>query len=341
MSLRLDELHHPVSVTSAGYAWPDAGVQRATIPDLTDLSVIIVSWNSLEYLSACLSSVYAAANGDPIEVIVIDNGSVDGSPDLIRHRFPAARLIVNDQNRGCTVAFNQGLHLSTGQYVLLLCSDTVVQPAALHRMRAFLEAHPDAGAVGPQLRYPDGRLQPSCRAFPTYTTFVWEFMGFSRLFPAHPVFGRWRMGDFDHQALREVDQPRGSSLMVRREVVSQVGLMDEQFEMFFNDVDWCLRMKQQGWKIYFLPSARLIHHGGGSVRKVRPRMILMSHRSCYRFFKKYQRSIGQAVATRILGLALLASAGIRYLIARATGPGYRFPTQPAAPPFELRAVNNT
>lgn len=320
MSLLLNKSPNQSPPSSSGGTWHDAGPPLAPISSVTDLSVVIVSWNSVEYLDACISSVYAAANGDSLEVIVIDNGSIDGSPDLVRRNFPAVRLIVNEQNKGCTIAFNQGLRISSGRYVLLLCSDTIVQPSALHRMRAFLETRADAGAVGPQLLYPDGRLQPSCRAFPTYATFVWEFVGLSRLFPTHPVFGHWRMGNFDHQSLREVDQPRGSSLMVRREVVTQVGLMDEQFEMFFNDVDWCLRIKQQGWKIYFLPSARMIHHGGASVRKVRPRMILISHWCCYRFFRKYQHGIGQAIAARALGLALLVSAGVRYFIARAAGP---------------------
>lgn len=325
MSVRYIELSPYPQASPSSVALSDVTLRDAPDPSAVELSVVIVSWNSAEYLETCISSVYAAANGDPVEVIVVDNGSVDGSQGLVRRAFPSARLIVNDQNRGCTVAFNQGLRLSSGRYVLLLCSDTIVLPSALYEMQTFLEAHDDVGAVGPQLLYPDGRLQPSCRAFPTYATLCWEFVGFSRLFPTHSIFGRWRMGDFDHQTLREVDQPRGSSLMVKREVITQVGLMDEQFDMFFNDVDWCLRIKQQAWKIYFLPSARMIHHGGGSVRKVRPRMILVSHRCCYRFFRKHQQGLAQAIAARTFGLALLASAGIRYLIARAAGQHHRLP----------------
>lgn len=295
---------------------PEQRPGETSVHTPADLSVVVVSWNSAEFLEQCLSAVYSATNGHPFEVIVIDNASADGSAALVREKFPAAKLVVNDRNRGVSYAFNQGLRMSSGRYVQTLCSDTMVQPGAFETMMAFLETHPDAGAVGPQLIYPDGRLQPSCRAFPTFSTFVWEFSGLSRLFPGHPVFGRWRMGDFDHRTLREVDQPRGSSLMVRRETVEEIGLWDEDLDMFFNDVDWCLRIKQRGWKIYFLPSALMVHHGGSSVRKVRPKMILQSHRCCYRFFRKHQRGAIQTVGVRLLGLALLASAGIRYAMAR-------------------------
>lgn len=293
-------------------------MKMTTAEHMIDLSVVIVTWNSAEFIEECLGAVYTAANGREIEVIVVDNASGDGSPDMIRQKFQDVRLIENDRNMGCSVAFNQGICASSGRYVQILCPDTIVQPEAFDEMISFLDAHPDAGAVGPGLRYPDGRLQPSCRTFPTLSIFIWEFLGLSRLFPRHPVFGRWRMGNFDHRTLREVDQPRGSSLMVRRDTVSQVGLWDEQLEMFFNDVDWCLRMKQHGWKIYFLPSAEMIHYGGSSVKKVRPRMILLSHRCCYRFFRKHRHGFFQAIAVRGLGLALLISAGVRYAIARAS-----------------------
>lgn len=289
---------------------------------LLDLSVVVVSWNGAEFLEECLNALYAATQGQDVEIIVVDNASSDGSPDLVRRLFPQARLIANDRNYGVSVAFNQGIRASARPYIQLLCSDTIVQPRALDAMAAFLDAHPEVGAAGPKILYPDGRLQPSCRTFPTIPVFVWEFLGLSRLFPRHPVFGKWRMGNFDHQTLREVDQPRGSSLMVRREMVDQVGGWDERLEMFFNDVDWCLRIKQQGWKIFFVPSAVMTHYGGGSVNKVRPRMILASHRCCYRFFRKHRKGLLNGLAVQGLGVALLASAGIRYVLARLIGSQY-------------------
>ncbi len=298
---------------------PDAKVHDDTM----DLSVVIVIWNSREYIEECLDGVYAAAGNRDIEVLVIDNASTDGGAELILRCYPDVRLTVNDRNRGCSVAFNQGLQASKGKYIQILCPDTIVQPAAFDVMIDFLETHPGSGAVGPRLTYPDGRHQPSCRTFPTITTLIWEFLGLSRLFPRHPVFGSWRMGDFDHRSMREVDQPRGSSLMVRREILADVGLWDEDLEMFFNDVDWCLRMNRHGWKIYFLPNASMVHYGGGSVNKVRPRMILQSHQCCYRFFRKYQKGIGNRIAIKALGLALLGSACIRYVLARVTTPQIR------------------
>ena len=286
------------------------------------LSVVIVSWNSAEFLEGCLNAVYGEADRRDVEVIVVDNASKDGSVDLIRNQFPQVRLIVNDANRGVSVGFNQGMAASTRAYIQLLCSDTTVQPGAFDALLSFLDTHPDVGAVGPRLMYPDGRPQPSCRTFPSLTLFAWEFLGLSRLFPAHPVFGKWRMGTFDHRTLREVDQPRGSSLMVRKAMVEQVGGWDESLEMFFNDVDWCLRIKENGWKIYFVPAALMAHYGGGSVKKVRPRMILASHRCCYRYFRKHEKGFPSLLAVQGLGVLLLLSAGIRYFIARLTTPSY-------------------
>ena len=288
----------------------------ATTDDTLDLSVVVVIWNSREFIKECLEGIYAAAGERDIEVLIVDNASTDGSAEFITQHYPDVRLTVNERNMGCSVAFNQGLQASKGKYIQILCPDTIVQSNAFDEMIAFLDAHPDTGAVGPRLAYPDGRPQPSCRTFPTFSTFIWEFIGLSRLFPRHPVFGRWRMGDFEHRSVREVDQPRGSSLMVRREMLSDVGLWDEDLEMFFNDVDWCLRMKQHGWKIYFLPDALMIHYGGSSVKKVRPRMILLSHKCCYRFFKKHRKGFGSHLAIRALGLALLVSACVRYVVAR-------------------------
>lgn len=288
-----------------------------------DLSVVVVSWNSAEFLENCLNGVYSDANGRDVEVIVVDNASKDGSVALLQNRFPRAKLIVNDANRGVSVAFNQGMAASTRTYIQLLCSDTIVQPGAFDALLTFLDAHPDVGAAGPRLIYPDGRPQPSCRTFPSLSLFAWEFLGFSRLFPRHPVFGKWRMGNFDHSTLREVDQPRGSSLMVRKSMVEQVGGWDEALEMFFNDVDWCLRIKQNGWKIYFVPDAVMTHYGGGSVKKVRPRMILASHRCCYRYFRKHEKGFLNLLAVQGLGVFLALSAGIRYLLARLTTPPYR------------------
>lgn len=283
-----------------------------------DLSVVIVTWNSREFIKECLDAVYSVTNGLEVEILAIDNASSDGSADLILQQYPDVKLTVNGANLGCSVAFNQGLREARGRYVQILCPDTIVQPDAFQEMIAFLDAHPSTGAVGPKLTYPDGRIQPSCRTFPTYSIFVWEFLGVSRLLPRHPVFGRWRMGDFDHATVREVDQPRGSSLMVRRAVVEQVGLWDEELEMFFNDVDWCRRMKHDGWKIHFLPSAWMVHYGGSSVKKIRPRMILVSHRCCFRYFRKYAKGASGAIGASVLGLALLVSAPVRFAFAHIT-----------------------
>ena len=300
---------------------PDPVIFKEITPAIVlDLSVVIVSWNSVEFLDECLGAVYEATDGRDVDVIVVDNASTDGSTDFIRAHFPQVRLIVNARNMGVSMAYNQGLQAGKGKYIQMLCSDTIVQRDALDVMTAFLDTHPEVGAIGPRLLYPDGRLQPSCRTFPTLWIFAWEFLGLSRLFPRHTEFGKWRMGDFDHMTTREVDQPRGSSLMVRRTVWKEVGGWDEDLDMFFNDVDWCLRIKEHDWKIFFIPDAVMKHYGGSSIKKVRPRMIIASHACCYRFFKKHQRGLLHALAIRILGIALFVSAGVRYLLARLIPP---------------------
>ncbi|MBM3261813.1 MAG: glycosyltransferase family 2 protein [candidate division Zixibacteria bacterium] len=301
---------------------PPQSTDLSTVPARPlDVSVVVGSWNSAAFLERCLDAVYVAARGRDIEVIVVDDASTDGSAAFVHRQFPQVKLIENSRNLGVSATFNRGMEQSGRSFIQLLCSDTFIHPESLDTLASFLETHSETGAVGPRLVYPDGRPQLSCRTFPTFLTFVWEFSGLSRLLPKHPVFGKWRMGDFDHQTLREVDQPRGSSLMVRREIWQQIGGWDEHLPMFFNDVDWCLRIRQHGWIIHFVPGAVMTHYGGGSVNQVRPHMILASHRCCYRYFRKHRKGWLERFGVYALGIALTASAGVRYAHAWLSGVG--------------------
>jgi GT2 family glycosyltransferase len=250
------------------------------------LSIIIVTWNSESDIRGCLASI---GRNPAWEVLVVDNASEDQTVSIVTTEFPWVRFIANRENRGYAKANNQGIALSRGNYILLLNPDTVIVDAALTSMIDFMEKHPGFGALGPQLLNPDRTVQPSCREFPTYQILFWEFFGFSRLFPRSGIFGRWRMGYFDHRNEREVDQPMGSCLLIRKTVLERVGGFDEQFPMFLNDVDLCYRIKQSGTKIVFLPQASVIHYKGKSTSRVRPRMIVSAHRSFYRYFKKHFR----------------------------------------------------
>jgi GT2 family glycosyltransferase len=250
------------------------------------LSVIVVTWNSAADIDACIDSINF---GSEFEVIVVDNASSDTTRDkLSRHHH--LRLVANEHNDGYARANNQGIRLAGGEYVLLLNPDTRVELGALDTLAQYLDAHPAVGAVAPRLVSPNGATQFSIRSFPTAASILWELTGFARLVPRSRVFGRWKMEYFDYDRAAEVEQPMASCLMVRRSVLELLGGMDEQFPIFFNDVDLSKRMSDAGWKTTYLPDARVVHRHGGSTRQVRTKMIRESHRSTFRYLRKHDRS---------------------------------------------------
>jgi len=251
------------------------------------LSICIVNWNTRELLRACLQSIYRYPPNAPFEVIVVDNASSDGSADMVRTEFPQAVLIANAENLGYARGNNQAIQQAQGEYILLLNPDTEVFPDTLNCALAFLAAHPEAGAIGAKQLFPDGRVQSSVRGFPTPANLLWEVSGLARLFPR--ALGGYRMRAFTYDRVAEVDQPMATFLMARRAVVEQVGLMDEAFPLFFNDVDWCYRIKQAGWRIYFVPEVQILHYGGASTRQVRLSAIRESHRALEAFYRKHYR----------------------------------------------------
>ncbi|MBV9852743.1 MAG: glycosyltransferase family 2 protein [Armatimonadetes bacterium] len=255
------------------------------------LSVCIVNWNTRDYLRGCLASLYAhPPQGEPMEVIVVDNASDDGSAQMAATEFPQAVLIANANNTGYAEGNNQALARARGDVLLLLNPDVIVPPDALTRALAFLRARPDCGALGCRLIGPGGETQRSVRGFPGPLPVLWEFLGLSRLFPRSRVLGAYRMTYFDYDAAAEVDQPMGTFLMIPRPAFAQVGPMDPQFPVFFNEVDWCWRAKRDyGWRIWYTPDAAITHYGGGSTRQVRPAMTRESHRSLLRFYDKHYK----------------------------------------------------
>ena len=256
-----------------------------------NLSIIVVTWNSEKYIQNCLDSILLSSGDLHYEIILVDNGSSDQTTRMVEDLYPQVNLIQNKENLGYAKANNQGIEECRGEYILLLNPDTEILENSLTRMIRFMEENSKAGALGPRLLNPDRTLQPSCREFPTYATLIWEFSGLSRLFPKSKIFGRWRMGYFEFDQSREVDQPMGSCLMLRRKTVEAVGDFDEHFTMFFNDVDLCYRIKKAGWKIFYYPRAEILHYKGTSTRQVKRKMIWLSHLAFIQYFKKHKTGL--------------------------------------------------
>jgi GT2 family glycosyltransferase len=274
------------------------------------ISVIVVSWNVAKLLNVCLQTLRRDLENIESEVFVVDNASADGSAAMVAADHPWVKLIANDKNLGFAAANNQALKLSRGDYILLLNPDTELVAGAIPELVSFLESHPQAGIVAPQLVNSDGSIQRSCRAFPTFLGMLYELLGLSRLFPNNPLFGSYKMLDFNHDQLREVDQPEGACLLLRRAVIEQVGILDEGYFMLFEEVDWCYRIKQAGFQIWFDPEAHVVHHYGQSIKQVKARMILSSHSGLYRFWSKHYAR-GRWYLKGFVYTGLMSLAGLR------------------------------
>ena len=256
------------------------------------ISVIVISFNGIEFIGDCLGSITAGLSGVGSEIIVIDNGSSDGTCELIERKYPEIVLIKNTGNLGFAPAVNQGLKNSSGEYILLLNQDIKIVGDAIIQLVEQLKKDDRIGVIGPKFIGFDGVLQKSGRAFPRYRDLLYEFTGLSYLFPKSPIFGHWKMGWFDHLTEKEIDQPMGAAMMFRKGLIDEIGLFDEQFRIFFNDVDFCRRAKDKGYINLYYPDAVIEHFLGGSTRKAKPKMIFESHREMYLYFKKYGRPWG-------------------------------------------------
>ncbi len=266
------------------------------------LSIAIVNWNTTELLGACVASIFRYAPQFDFEVIVVDNASSDFDEPHMRSRFPKARFMANSENLGYAKGNNQAIATSSGEYVLLLNPDTEFRDDSLTKLCEFMESHPDAAAAGCRLVRPTGSVDRSVRSFPDPGPVAWELLRLSKIFPKSKVFGAYRMTWFSYTEEAQVDQPMGSCLILSRVAINDVGVIDEDFPIFFNEVDWCYRAKQNGWKIYFTPSAEVVHHGGASTSQIRRAMRLESHRSLIRFYEKhYKKKLSPIVYWPIIG----------------------------------------
>jgi GT2 family glycosyltransferase len=253
---------------------------------IPDLSVITVNWNTCGELRECLESVSRADPGN-MEVIVVDNASGDDSVHMVRREFPNVRLIENTENLGFGRGSNKGIEASRGRYVLLLNPDSVVQDDSLSALLKFADANPDSGIIGLKIMNPDGTLQYSCRRFPTLQAAVFRNTILAHFFPKNTYTLEYLMADLDHTVERDVDWVSGAAMLVRREFIEDVGIFDERFFMYCEDVDLGFRAKQNGWRVTYFPGAVVVHARGRSSDKSPNRMIIEHHKSMYKFFKKH------------------------------------------------------
>lgn len=255
------------------------------MPDF-DLSVTICSWNTQDDLRACLASLEAVRDEASFEVIVVDNNSEDGSPDMVEREFPWVRLMRQKVNLGFAEGQNLAVQSRKGRHAFLLNSDATVLPGALRALLQSIEAHPDAGIIGPKVLNPDGSLQMSCRRFPNPVAALFRNTFIGRLFPKNRFTREYLMADFAHDQEREVDWVSGCAMLATDRLIEQIGVFDPEYVMFCEDVDWCWRAWQAGFKVLYDPSSVCTHAIGRSTDKAPNRMIGRFHRSMFRFYTK-------------------------------------------------------
>jgi GT2 family glycosyltransferase len=248
---------------------------------MIDLSILVVNWNTKEYLLSCLKSIFEKGERILREVIVVDNGSQDGSVSEVKKAFPSVHLIENERNLGFAKAVNQGLQKASGRYVLLLNSDTQVKNETIERLISVMEAHSDVGIAGAQLLNSDSSRQNSIANFPSLATELFNKSLLKWLFPK-TFPGKER----DSHEPIEVDSVIGACMMARPDAIHQVGPLDEDYFLFLEETDWCYRMKKAGWKIYHVPQAEVYHFQGKSAARDKKRARVEYFRSRYHFFKK-------------------------------------------------------
>jgi GT2 family glycosyltransferase len=264
---------------------------RSSVPDL---SIIVVSWNVRELLNECLASLEANRGRLSLQVIVVDSASSDGSPEMIAAGFPWVELIRCQENVGFPRGNNIGLAIATGRFLLLLNPDTVVVGDALSLMLVYLDTNPGVGALGPQLLNPDGSIQSSRRRFPSLLTGFFESTWLEGLAPR--LLQRYHALDVPDHAIADVDWITGACIMIPRSVYERIGGLDEGYYMYSEELDWCRRIKDAGWRVTYFPQAQVVHHAGKSSEQAVTARHINFQRAKLRYFRKYH---GRAAATAL------------------------------------------
>ena len=277
-----------------------------------DVSVIVVNYNVRQFLENTITSLLRALNGMRSEVFVVDNASDDGSVEMVKAKFPGVCLIQNKENLGFARANNQALKQAKGKYLLLLNPDTIVQEDTIHVMLKFFSETPDAGLAGCKILSPDGTFQLPCRrSFPTPWVAFTKVFGLSALFPASKLFGKYNLTYLSPDETYEVDAVSGSFMMIRREVYEKVGGLDEAFFMYGEDLDWCYRVTEAGFRVYYVHSTKIVHFKGESTRRSNLDEIKLFYDAMQLFVEKHYGA--SVVAEFFLTVGILLRAGLAFL----------------------------
>ena len=280
------------------------------------LSILIVNWNTRELLRDCLAALYADPASGQWEVVVVDNASADGSVAMVREAFPQVQLLASQENLGFSRANNLALEKAGGEYLLLLNSDTRVELGALGELVDFMERQPRIGAAGPMLLNADGSLQLSCGIAPSLKTeFVHKLL-------LHRLFPFFKLAGWDHGAPRSVGWVSGACLLIRRQALAEVGPLDPAIFMCCEDLEWCLRLHQRGWQIFYYPFSRVVHLEGQSIRKNLGEMLVISQQSLYYLFQKHFGP-GHLLVLRLLTLVEMGLRSIGWSVLGACAPARR------------------
>lgn len=273
---------------------------------MVDLSIMLVNWNTRDVLLDCLRSIIENPPSCSYDIWVVDNASEDGSAEAVSKNFPQVKLIKNSQKRGFAAANNQIIKASTGRYVIYQNVDTIVHPGLYDRVYAYLEAHPEVGAVGPRTLNSDGTLQRSCwRGFPGLKSALIESLYLWRLFPR--LVSHSEIGLIEHTDPLPVDHLLGSFIAVPRRVIEQVGMLDEGYPLFFEETDWCMRIQRGGYMVIYLPEAEITHLGQQTQRKYPAETLMLLYRSYCRFVRVNSTRWAEA---RVIMLKLILALGV-------------------------------
>jgi len=262
---------------------------------MKEISVIIVSWNAREFLSDCLNSIRKSGGESVREVIVVDNGSSDASAEMVSEQFPEVTLERSKENLGFARGNNLGIQRATGEYLALINSDVVLHPGSLDQLASCLSRRHEVGLVAPRVLGADGRLQPTCRRLPSVWNITCEILALDRL--PFPAFSGRCMRSIEHEQAgeQEVEVLSGCFWMARRSAVEKIGGLDERFFFYAEDVDWCKRFREGGWKVVYVPQAIATHFGGGSSANAPLRYSIELLRANLTYWKKHHGALGQAV----------------------------------------------